>query len=107
MSGYALRWRLLAAGLLGAATASSLLLVLYTASYAVWLTAHPMYSDAVWGRRFILCAVAAAGLVVLAGAALIAHVMHRDEARRWLLALLLAADVATVIGCVLIHSHRP
>ncbi len=106
MLGNALRGQPLAVGLLGAATICSLLLAIYTASYAVWLTAHPMHSDTAWGRKFIICVVAAATLAILAGAAFATHRMHRANARRWLIGLLVVANVATVVVCSLILCHR-
>lgn len=87
-------------------TVCSLLLALYTASYAVWLTAHPMHSDVAWGRKFIICVMAAATLTILAGAAFATHRMDRANARRWLIGLLVVANVATVVVCSLILCHR-
>lgn len=105
MLGNALRNQPLVVGLL-AATICSLLLALYTASYAVWLTAHPTHSDAEWGRRFIICVVAAAILPILAVAAFVARRMHRQWLCQWLIGLLAAANVATLVVCGLILCHR-
>lgn len=73
-------------------TACTLRMLLYSASYCLWLNAHPQYDDAEWARRFLVCVAAVVLVLVVGIAAFVATVRSPGGLKR-----------AAVSICVLIN----